>query len=77
MVVDSGQQPSIVAGVLIGVVGDVVALQRGHLAVHCFQDGVARADVPLLDQGDVHVCLHIALDDFQCLVACGQDNVDS
>ena len=70
VIINSGQQACPILGVVAGVVGDVVAFQCGHLAVHGLEDGVASTDVPLLDEGDVDVGLHIALDHLQRLVAC-------
>lgn len=70
VIINSGQQACPILGVVAGVVGDVVAFQGGHLAVHGLEDGVASTDVPLLDEGDVDVGLHIALDHLQRLVAC-------
>ena len=42
---------------------DVLTLEGGELAgAECAQDGVAGADVPLLDEGHVHVDVLVALD---------------
>ena len=70
MIINSGQQACPILGVVAGVVGDVVAFQCGHLAVHGLENGVAGTDVPLLDEGDVDVGFHVALDHLQRLVAC-------
>lgn len=62
--VDAGQQAAVIA--LRTCVVNLLALQRGHVTAQRTQDGVARADVPLLHVGDVEV--HVGL---FVLLVCG------
>ena len=68
--VDLGrQQPSLVPHVA-GRVVDGLAVQGGHGPARGVQDGVAGADVPLLDEGGVHVHRGASVVQRQCFVSC-------
>lgn len=69
MVGQSGKKTSFVFGVVCEMVRNGVTAQGGHFAAHCGEEGVACTDVPLLDEGGVHVGIGLALEQREHLEA--------